>query len=121
MKQVHHLAIIGQPALVEGKTSACPHCGEPALVREDGSVFCVDGNKSFTPESTDGELHTMRLAFDERQGIKLGHRHQMVPMMLATSGFDQDPNGGFHPELSGVLERVAQGLMLTGSMNRVYA
>jgi hypothetical protein len=91
------------------------------MVREDGSVFCVDDNRSFAPDSTDGELFAMRRDFDARNGIKPHHRNQMVPMFLATSGFDQDPNGGFHPELSGVLERVAQGLMLTGGMNRVYA
>ncbi len=121
MKQVHHLAIIGQPAFVHGKTVDCPHCNQPALVREDGSALCLDSNRSFAPESADGELHTMRVQFDARHGIKLHHRQQMVPIMVATSGFDEDPNGGFHPDLSGTLERLAVGLMLTGGLNRVYA
>jgi hypothetical protein len=121
MKQVHHLAIISQPAFVDGQTIACPHCDQPALVREDGSAYCLDGNKSFAPELADGELFAMRQKFDRKHGIAPHHRLQMVPLMLATSGFEDGPDGRFHPELSDALERMAVGNMLTGGLNRVYA
>jgi hypothetical protein len=121
MKQVHHLAIIAQPALVDGKTVTCPHCNQPALVREDGSVLCLEGNKSFAPESTDGELFAMRQAFDRQNGIAAHQRYHMVPRLLAASGFDKDPNVPFHPDMSGLLKRLAVGDMLTGGHNRVYA
>jgi hypothetical protein len=45
----------------------------------------------------------------------------MVPRLLATSGFGDDPSGRFHPDLSGIVERLAMGAMHTGGMNRVYA
>jgi len=121
MKQVHHLAIIGQPAFEAGKNVNCPHCNQQALVREDGSAYCLESNRSFAPEPSDAELFAMRQTFDRRHGIELHHRHQMVPSLLAASGYDAaDPNRPFHPELTGVLERVASGAMLPG-INRVFA
>jgi hypothetical protein len=121
MKHVHHLAIIAQPALVDGMSVTCPHCDQPALVREDGSAYCVGGNKSFAPDRADGELFAMRQAFDLKHGIAVHQRYQMVPRLLATSGFGDDPSGRFHPDLSGIVERLAMGAMHTGGMNRVYA
>jgi|GEM_PF-770525 len=113
MKHVHVLAIIAQPAFVEGKSIDCPHCKVPAMVREDGSAYCVAENKSFAPEATDGELHQMRHDFDAQHGIKPGHRHTMVPQMLISAGLGDDPNGKFNPELSNANERFARGLMLS--------
>jgi hypothetical protein len=121
MKQVNHLAIIAQPALVDGVTVNCPHCNEPTQVREDGSLYCLGGGISFAPESTDGELFTMRQDFDARNGISLSQRLLMVPRMLVTSGFDPEGNGRFNPELADALERFAMGGMLSGGLNRVYA
>jgi hypothetical protein len=121
MKQVHHLAIIAQPAFVDGKTITCPHCDQPALVREDGSAYCLSGNRSFAPESSDGELFVLRQDFDREHGIEAHHRQHMVPRMLATAGFDQNPNRPFNPELADAMERMARGDMLTGGLNRVFA
>lgn len=83
MKNVHHLAIIAQPAFIEGLTTTCPHCDQDAMVREDGSAFCVSGNLSFAPEPSDGELFNMRRLFDARNGIELKHRFVMVPSVIA--------------------------------------
>jgi hypothetical protein len=82
MKIVHHLAVIGQPAFVEGLTVNCPHCNHQARVREDGSALCIEGNKSFEPERTDGELFAMRQAFDAKNGINYQHRLIMVPTVI---------------------------------------
>jgi len=114
MKHVHILAIIAQPAFVEGQSIACPHCSQKAQVREDGSAFCVAENKAFAPEATDGELLEMRRAFDKQHGIKPEHRHMMVPEMLVMTGFGEDPSGKFNPELSDAAERFARGRMLQG-------
>jgi len=114
MKHVHILAIIAQPAVVDGKSIECPHCQAQAMVREDGSAFCVAENKAFAPENTDGELLEMRRAFDAKHGIKPEHRLTMVPQMLATSGFGDSPSGKFNPELSDAGERYARGLQLQG-------
>jgi hypothetical protein len=110
MKQVHHLAIIAQPAFVDGKKVDCPHCHQPALVREDGSAYCLKGSKSFAPESTDGELFTMRQDFDKQHGITLHHRQQMVPLMLVSHGFEDGPDGRFNPLLADAHQRLASGM-----------
>jgi len=68
MKQVDHLAILGNPERIDRQV-ACPHCHDRAVAFEDGSIHCVLENKSFAPEVTDGELYLMRQQFDRRLGI----------------------------------------------------
>ncbi|MBS1992991.1 MAG: hypothetical protein JSS83_20880 [Cyanobacteria bacterium SZAS LIN-3] len=95
MKHVHILAIIAQPAFIEGRSVPCPHCNGAAMVREDGSAFCVAENKAFAPESNDEELFALRQAFDKKHGIDISHRQVMVPGMLASAGFGNSPSGKF--------------------------
>ncbi len=120
MKLVNPIAIIAQLARVDGMTVNCPHCNQPALVREDGSLYCLDGSQTFAPESTDGELFAMRRAFDLKHGITFETRLLMVPRMLAHAGFEES-TGRFNPELAGAMESFARGGILSGGLNRVFA
>ncbi|MBU6452460.1 MAG: hypothetical protein KGS72_11815 [Cyanobacteria bacterium REEB67] len=112
MKQVHHVAIIAQPAFVEGLNITCPHCSGSARVREDGSAFCTAEVKNFAPEREDTTLTAMRLDFDKRNGITVTDRLLMVPTMLANAGFAEGPEGRFNPVLANIREPFARGAML---------
>jgi hypothetical protein len=91
MKQVHVTEILGQPKRIDRQV-ACPACSARAMAFEDGSIACIAENKSFSPDSRDGELFALRQAFDEKNGITISDRLNAT-MVIHQGDLSDRPNG----------------------------